>query len=138
MARTPRDVTEKELEILHVLWERGPSTRRQIADVLYPGGGPAQYTTVQKLLERLEAKAFVAASRGEGALTFAATVGREELISRRLQDLAEKLCGGSLTPLLMNLVRAQPLTAGELEELQGLVRELTRQTKRKGETRGKE
>jgi predicted transcriptional regulator len=121
-----------------VLWEKGPSTRRQIADAIYPGGGPAHYTTVQKLLERLEGKDCVTKDRGAGALTFAAAVGREELISRRLQEVAEKLCGGSFTPLLMNLVRAQPLTPGELQELQDLVKQLSRPGRRKGEPRGKE
>src|ERR1700730_18218524 len=111
MARTPQDVTDTELSILQVLWEQGPCTRRQITDVLYPRSGPAQYATVQKLLERLETKGFVSAmNRGQGVLTFAVTVDRDELISRKLQEMAEKLCGGSMTPLLMNLVRAQPLT----------------------------
>ncbi len=135
MARTPQDVTDAELAVLQVLWDRGTATRRQITDVLYPGGGPAHYTTVQKLLERLETKRYVARDRGEGALTFRATVGREELIRRRLQDVAEKLCDGSLTPLLINLVRTQALTAEELQELQGLVKDLSRQARRKGEKR---
>jgi BlaI family transcriptional regulator, penicillinase repressor len=133
MARTPQDVTDTELAVLQMLWDRGPATRRQITDVLYPGGGPSHYTTVQKLLERLEAKGFVRKDRGEGALTFTATVGREELISRRLRDVAEKLCGGSLTPLLINLVRARPLSARELRELQDLINDLGRQTRRKGD-----
>jgi predicted transcriptional regulator len=135
MARTPQDVTDAELAVLHVLWERGAATRRQITDVLYPGGGPAHYTTVQKLLERLQAKGYVTRERGEGALTFRPTVGREELIRRRLQDVAEKLCEGSLTPLLINLVRTQALTPEELQGLQGLVRDLSRQARRKGEKR---
>ena len=138
MARTPQDVTDAELAVLQVLWDRGPATRRQITDAIYPDGGPAHYTTVQKLLERLEAKGHVTKARGEGVRTFAAAVRREELISRRLQDVAAKLCGGSLTPLLMNLVRSQPLTPGELQELQDLVKELSRPGRRKGEPRGKE
>src|SRR5437588_384958 len=109
MARTPQDVSDAQLGVLGVLWERGPSTRREIADALYPGGGPAHYTTVQKLLERLEEKGLVAGGRGAGVRTFQALVGREELIRRRLRDVADKLAGGSLTPLLMNLVRAQPV-----------------------------
>jgi predicted transcriptional regulator len=134
MARTPQDVTDTELAILQVLWDQGPSTRRQITDVLYPRGGPAQYATVQKLLERLEAKGFVAAkNRGQGVLTFTVSVDRDELISRKLQHMAEKLCGGSMTPLLMNLVRAQPLTDRQLDELRSFVEDLRRRTKRKGE-----
>ena len=124
MARTPQDVTDTELAVLQVLWDRGAATRRQITDVVYPGGGPSQYTTVQKLLERLEAKGFVRKERGETALTFTATVGREELISRRLRDVAEKLCGGSLTPLLTHLVRTRQMTARERQELRDLIDEL--------------
>jgi predicted transcriptional regulator len=56
VARTPQDVTDAELAILQLLWERGPLTRRQISDVLYPESGAAAYTTVQKLLERLASK----------------------------------------------------------------------------------
>jgi predicted transcriptional regulator len=134
VARTPQDVTDAELAVLEVLWDRGASTRRQIAEVLYPGGGPARYTTVQKLLERLEAKSHVVRRRGEGGLTFTAATDREALISRRLRDVAEKLCGGSLTPLLMNLVRARPLTPQELHELQALVKELSRQARPRDES----
>jgi predicted transcriptional regulator len=122
-------VTDAELAVLQVLWDRGPAGRRPITDVLYPGGGPAHYTTVQKLLERLEAKGYVRRGRGGGVVTFTATVTREELISRRLLDVAEKLCGGSLTPLLMNLVKAKPLTARELDELRAFVEDLQRQAR---------
>jgi predicted transcriptional regulator len=135
MARTPQDVTDAELAVLQVLWDQGPANRRQIADVLYPQGGPAHYTTVQKLLERLESKGHVSSDRSQNVVTFAATVGREELISRRLLDVADKLCGGSLTPLLMNLVRAKPLTSRELQELQAALDELSRQGKPKGKSR---
>jgi predicted transcriptional regulator len=136
MARTPQDVTDTELAILQILWDQGPSTRRQITDVLYPNGGAAQYATVQKLLERLEAKGFVAAkNRGQGVLTFTVSLDRDELISRKLQDMAEKLCGGSMTPLLMNLIRAQPLTDRQLDELRSFVEDLRRRGKRKGERR---
>jgi predicted transcriptional regulator len=135
MARTPRDVTDTELAILQVLWDRGPVTRRQITDVLYPQGGPAHYTTVQKLLERLEGKGYVRKERDADVLTFTAVVGREQLISRRLRDVADKLCGGSLTPLLMNLVRARPLAPGELDELRALLDELQQKPPSRGKKR---
>jgi BlaI family transcriptional regulator, penicillinase repressor len=126
------DVPDAELAVLEVLWERGESTRRQIADVLYPRGGPAHYTTVQKLLERLEEKGYVPADRSRPVRVFRASVTREQLIRRRLRDVADKLCGGSLTPLLMNLVRAKPLSAAELGQLQALIRELGRGRKGPG------
>jgi predicted transcriptional regulator len=117
------DVTDTELLVLQTLWERGTLSRRQITDELYPGGGPAHYTTVQKLLERLEHDRGCVRSWMEGGVRlFAATVARDELIRRRLRDVAEKLCGGSLTPLLMNLVRDGGLSEAELKELRQLIR----------------
>jgi BlaI family transcriptional regulator, penicillinase repressor len=123
MSRPPNEApTEAELAVLQVLWERGEATRRDIADVLYPAGGPSHYTTVQKLLERLERKGYVRRG-GEAVRTFVALVSRDELIGQRLMDVAEKLAGGSLAPLLMNLVRTRPLTAQELDELRALVQQ---------------
>jgi predicted transcriptional regulator len=124
MARTPQDVTDAELAVLQVLWDGGPATIRQLTDVLYPGGGAAQYATVQKLLDRLEAKDCVHRDRTPAAHTFSAAIAREDLIGRRLQDMAEKLCGGSLTPLLTHLVRTRRLSSRERQELRDLIDEL--------------
>ncbi|MFN4258444.1 MAG: BlaI/MecI/CopY family transcriptional regulator [Gemmataceae bacterium] len=127
MARTPQDVTDTELAILQVLWDEGAATIRQLTDTLYPRGGPAHYATVQKLLERLESKDCVRRDRRSGGHVFSATVERAELIGRRLRDMADKLCGGSLTPLLMHLVQAERLSAGELHALRQWIEELDRQ-----------
>jgi predicted transcriptional regulator len=135
MARTPQDVTDAELAVLEALWDREAATIRQLTDALYPRGGSAHYATVQKLLERLEAKGFVARDRTPAAHTFTAAVGRAELIGRRLQATAEKLCGGSLTPLLMHLVRAERLSPRERQELRALIDELDDPSKPKGHRR---
>jgi BlaI family penicillinase repressor len=121
MARTPQDVTDTELALLQVLWDNGPATIRQLTDVLYPGGGAAQYATVQKLLERLEGKGCIRRQRTSPAHVFTAAIAREDLIGRRLRDMAEKLCGGSLTPLLTHLVRTKGLTNRERQELRALI-----------------
>jgi predicted transcriptional regulator len=126
MARTPQDVTDTELSVLQSLWDGGPATIRQLTDGLYPGGGTAQYATVQKLLDRLELKGYVRRDRTPAAHTFQASVPRDELIGRRLQDVAVKLCGGSLTPLLTHLVRARKLSDRERQELRDLIDELDR------------
>jgi predicted transcriptional regulator len=126
MARTPRDIPDAELAILQQLWEQGPATIRQLTDALYPRRGTSAYATVQKLLERLEAKDCVRRRRTGPAHTFEAALKREELIGRRLQAMAEKLCGGSLTPLLTHLVRAKRLTARERQDLRTLIDELDR------------
>jgi BlaI family penicillinase repressor len=124
MARTPQDVTDTELALLQVLWDSGPATIRQLTDVLYPGGGAAHYATVQKLLERLEGKGCVHRDRTPQAHVFMAAIAREDFIGRRLRDMAEKLCGGSLTPLLTHLVRTKGLTSRERQELRDLIDEL--------------
>jgi predicted transcriptional regulator len=129
MARTPQDVTEAELAILQVLWDRGPATIRQLTAALYPQGGTAHYATVQKLLERLEAKGCVSRDRQPGVHVFAAAIDRDELVGRRLQAVAEQLCGGSMTPLLTHLVRGQRLSGKERVELLTLIEELGQERK---------
>ena len=126
MARRPQDVTDAELDVLRALWDEGPAPIRALADRLYPGGGASEYATVQKLLERLEDKGHVT-RRSEGrANVYSARVRREDLVARRLRDTAEKLCDGSLTPLLTHLVSAGRLSADELAELRRLVDRLAR------------
>lgn len=135
MARTPQDVTDTELAVLQVLWDQGPATIRQITDVLYPGGGAAQYATVQKLLDRLESKRCVLRDRQPLAHAFRAALVRDELIGRRLQAMAEQLCGGSLTPLLTHLVRAKRLSSQERRDLRHLIDELDRSSRTRDDQR---
>ena len=66
MGRSLPNVTDTEWSVLQLLWDRGPCTVRQLADVLYPRGGPSEYATVHKLLERLEAKGYVRRERSGG------------------------------------------------------------------------
>jgi predicted transcriptional regulator len=115
------DVTDAELAVLELLWERGPSTIRQLTDRLYPGGGPSHYATVQKLLDRLEGKRCVRRRRGARASVFDASVDRSKLVARGLRRTADRLCGGALAPLLTQLVEAAELSREELSELRDLV-----------------
>ena len=132
MARTPQDITEAELAVLQVLWEQGPLPIRRITDLLYPEGRPAQYATVQKLLERLETKECVRRDRSTAVHVFAATLDRDELVGRRLRQVAEQLCGGSWTPLLTHLVQTERLSAGDRNALRQLVDDLDQPRKRRG------
>jgi BlaI family penicillinase repressor len=124
MARTPKDITDTELAVLQVLWNEGPCSIRRITDVLYPDGRAAQYATVQKLLERLEEKQWVHRDRSGASHQFTATLDRDELIGRRLQAVAEKLCGGSWTPLLTHLVQHRKLSPEDRQALRNLIEEL--------------
>ncbi|MAG57608.1 MAG: transcriptional regulator [Planctomycetes bacterium] len=125
MPRPISDVTEAELAVLQVLWDRGTATIRQVTDIAYPQGRASDYGTVQKLLERLREKGHVSRERRDGAPhLFAATLDRDGLIGRSLQTMAEKLCDGSMTPLLTSLVRTERLSAEDRQALRRLVDEL--------------
>lgn len=130
MARTSQDVTEAELAVLRRLWDRGPATIRQLAEDVYGRDGASSYATVQKLLDRLEAKGFVARDRGGAVHVFRASVGRDELIGRRLRAVADTLCEGSLTPLLTHLVHGRRLSDQERQALRDLVKQLDRERDR--------
>jgi predicted transcriptional regulator len=112
-----KDVTEAELAVLQALWDQGRATIRQLADRLYPGGTAAQYGTVQKLLERLEEKGCVSRDRAPWPHVFSAALDRDALIGRRLRSMAEQLCGGSMAPLLLHLLKAEKFSSEERREL---------------------
>jgi BlaI family penicillinase repressor len=111
------DVSQTELAILDVLWELGQATIRQLNERLYERPTVVTYATIQKLLERLEAKKCVRRDRGGFAHVFRASVDRRALIDQRLQEVADKLCGGSLTPLVTHLVEARRLSPRDRQAL---------------------
>ena len=119
-----RDVTDAELAVLQFLWDQSQATIRQLTDALYPEGKTSHYATVQKLLERLETKGFVTRDRSASVHVFQATLERDELIGHQLRQMANKLCDGSLTPLLTHLVNAQGLSPEERRKLRALVDDL--------------
>jgi len=121
MSRSMPHVTDAELAVLQLLWERGPSAVRQVADVLYPGGGPSEYATAHRLLERLEDKGYVRRDKVQGVYLFRAAVDREAVLGQQLETLVERMCGGSLQPLLSTLIKSKRLSAEELRELLDLV-----------------
>ena len=124
MARKQRDVTGAELTVLQYLWDHEPATIRDITNAVYPRGGESKYATVKKLLARLEAKELVTRDASRMTHEFAAAINQDDLIQRRLQDLANALCEGSQTPLLMNLLRNRRYTAKERKQLHDLFDEL--------------
>ncbi|MHC5537158.1 BlaI/MecI/CopY family transcriptional regulator [Singulisphaera rosea] len=120
------DVTDAELAILQSLWDGGPATIRQLVERVYGQGGASVYATVQKLLDRLEAKGCVGRDRGGSVHVFRAAIHRDELIDRRLRAVADALCGGSLSPLLSHLVEGKGFSEKERRELRDLVDRLDR------------
>jgi predicted transcriptional regulator len=136
MSPFSHDVTDAELAVLRALWEHGPATIRRLTDAVYPDGTSAHYATVQKLLERLEAKGHVAKDRRPWPHLYTALVDREELIGRQLRAVAEQLCGGSLTPLLTHLLDVERLSRKERQELRAFLRTWDPETR--SQTRGRE
>lgn len=126
MTDKPRDVTDSELAVLEVLWEQPDATIREITETIYEEYSPSAHATVQKLLERLEQKECVTRDRSAFAHRFRATIARADLIGRELAAVAEKLCDGSLTPLLLHLAGRTKLTPHERRQLRKLIDGKTR------------
>ena len=131
MGKAAPNITEAEWAVLQVLWDQGPASVRQLADILYPRGGASEYATVHKLLERLEAKRCVTRERNEGVYQFRAVIERDDALGQQLETLVDRMCGGSLQPLLTSLVRTRRLSAAELLELLALVETITAKKERK-------
>jgi len=123
MPREAQDISEGELAVLQALWRRPRMSIRQLTEELFPGRIDAQYGTVQKQLERLEAKGFVARDRSLFVHLFSAAIDREALVGRRLDAVVDKLCDGSLAPVISHLLRNQKLSAEQRRQLRALVDE---------------
>jgi BlaI family transcriptional regulator, penicillinase repressor len=118
------NVSEAELEVLKVLWEHAAGTVREINTILQGQGRRWAYTTVQTLLQRLESKGYAHSDRSGPAHIYRAAVSREELLSRRLRELANQFCDGTASPLLLALVGDSRLTAEEIKQLRQLLDQL--------------
>lgn len=110
--------TERESDIMAVLWEHGPSTvaevRERLADDL-------AYNTVLTMLRILEEKGY-AGHREEGrAFRFHALVAREQAAESAVRGLVRRLFGGSPSLLLTQLVQQQDLPYEELERLRAVI-----------------
>ena len=129
MPRKPQDVTDAELAILQLLWDRRQAPARDIAIELYGEATDSSLATVQKLLQRLEAKKFVQRTRTTWPHVFTPAVERDELVGRRVQTAIDTLCGGSYSPLLTHLLKANRLSAKDRQALRDLLDQLDSENK---------
>jgi BlaI family transcriptional regulator, penicillinase repressor len=116
-------ITDGELSILQILWEREEAGTRELAEEIYGEVTDPKVATIQKLIERLEAKGCVARDRSERAHRYRARVSREKFLRSRLQALADRLCGGAIAPLMTTLVQSKGLSRREYAELRELIDE---------------
>jgi predicted transcriptional regulator len=119
MAHPP--LANAELAVMEVLWDDGSVTARQVRERLYPGTDKAQHGTVQRLLQRLEDKGFVARDRSLAVHVFVPAVSREAYAGGQLETLAERLTGGSFVPLLTHLVEQRRLPEAEIARLRRIL-----------------
>ena len=117
----PSPISEAELEVLKALWDLGPSTVRVVNAALQERDRRWAYTTVLTLLQRLEAKGYTRSDKARPAHVFAAVVSREQLLGRQLRNLADRLCDGTASPLLLALVEDGRLSAKDVRELRRLL-----------------
>jgi BlaI family transcriptional regulator, penicillinase repressor len=117
-------ITDGELSILQFLWEHGEAATRDIAAALYEEVTDPKMSSVQKLIERLEAKGCVERDRSQRAHRFRPRVSHEQYLQRRLQALADRLCDGTLVPLVTTLLRSKDFSRKQREELRKLMGDL--------------
>ena len=119
---TPRP-TDTELQILRVLWRRGPSTVREVHEAL-AATHPTVYTTVLKLMQIMAEKGLVSRNEEQRAHVYAARLAREETQAQLLGDLLDRAFEGSATSLVMQVLSSKRASAEELEQIRAVLDEL--------------
>lgn len=110
-----------ELAIMDLLWESERLTARELRERLYPNATKAQHGTVQRLLKRLEDKGFVERDRSLSVHFFSACVSRRAYAGGQLEDLADKLTGGSLAPLITHMVEENKISRDDIARLRAIL-----------------
>ena len=117
--------TDAELEILKVLWRRGPSTVREVFETFGEARGTG-YTTVLKLMQIMACKGLVERDEGERAHRYEAALAEDETQRRLVGDLLQKAFDGSAKKLVLQALSSRRATADELAEIRRMLDELER------------
>jgi predicted transcriptional regulator len=118
--------TDSELGILCVLWQRGPSTVRQVMDVLNRAQTTG-YTTVLKLLQIMTEKGLVRREEDGRQHIYEPAVSEEQTQRQLLGDLLDRAFSGSAQKLVMQALTTKPASAAERAEIRRLLEEMERQ-----------
>lgn len=121
----PKPPTSSELEILRVLWERGPSTVRDVYEAL-SATKPVGYTTVLKLLQIMTVKGSVKRNERDRAHVYEACQPAERTKRQLAGDMLQKVFGGSASELVMHALSGQKASHEEIEEIRRLLDEYER------------
>ncbi len=122
MSRKPTHrPTDAELAILRVLWERGPSTVRQVQEELPPAPPSRRrrvgYTTVLKLLQIMTDKRLVERDESQRAHIYRAHDSEQSTQRHLVGDLLDRAFGGSAAKLVLQALSARPASSREMTEI---------------------
>lgn len=121
MTRRPQMVTDAELAVLKILWQRGPLTAKAITAAIYPDGAESEFASVHSFLQRLERKGLVDRDRSSFVHSFSAAVSQADVVGQELQTLAARLGERSIAPLIMQLVEQKRLSDKEAAEIRKML-----------------
>ena len=116
---TPRP-TDAELAILNVLWERGPSTVREVHEALSQSHDSG-YTTILKLMQIMTDKGLVDRDESQRAHVYTSRLGEQRTQRQLLGDLIERAFGGSPAKLVMQALSASKASAEDLRTIRNLL-----------------
>lgn len=119
-----KDVSDTELAILNVLWDRGPATVREIVEAVYGRHSQSLHMTVKSLLDRLANKGYVACDRTSFAHTFHSTIDREAFVGSQIEQIADSVFDGQVVPILLSLVDRVRLSNKDREAIEQILRKL--------------
>jgi predicted transcriptional regulator len=120
-AQPPRP-TDAELAILRILWERGPSTVRQVHEVL-SAERPSGYTTALKLLQIMADKGLVHRDETDRTHVYSARLSEEQTQRQLVHDLLDRAFGGSAMKLVMQALSGRKASAEDLAQIRALLDE---------------
>lgn len=117
-----KNLTEQELEIMKVVWERKTATVREVYEALRERRTVA-YTTVMTMMNILEAKGHLV-KRPEGrAYVYEPSQERSEVVGGMLQDFVDRVFDGAARPLVLSLIRERKLSKADLEAVSRMIDE---------------
>lgn len=124
MARPPaRELTERELEVMHVFWAHGAASATEVRDRLAAAGLDRAYPTVANLVRLLHDKGFLEQTNGERPFRYRPACSYEDVSGRLLDDVLERVFRGSREQLLLRLVEQRKLTVKERTVLEDILKE---------------
>jgi BlaI family penicillinase repressor len=119
--------TASELEILQILWSRGPSTVREVHEALAQSAKkPVGYTSVLKLMQIMTAKGTVRRNEQQRAHVYEACQPAEKTKRQLAADVLQRVFDGSASELMMHALSGRPGSQTEIEELRRMLDEYER------------